>query len=271
MVTQELACMEVWGGNQPTYSTFEKSGLDIWLFSRPCDQSSGGGDIYYLSSCASGRITRLLLADIAGHGEPVSSIAVSLRDLMRKHINQILPSQLFQNINVEFTAERHHDRFATAIIQSYFVPTRKLRICNAGHPPPYLKRAGESDWRMVLFPKTLERRDLPFGVIEESDYQQMEIPFRTGDLLFSYTDGLAELENPDGSLFGFEGIENILAASEDAQQIVEAFVNLIESAANAGRVADDVTLSLIRANSRSVSLRDNLFSPFRLIGSLFSQ
>ena len=57
--------MEVWGGNQATFAAFEKAGLDIWLYSRPFGTDASGGDLYYLSSCASGRITRMLVADVA--------------------------------------------------------------------------------------------------------------------------------------------------------------------------------------------------------------
>ena len=42
------------------------AGLDAWVFSRPYGNASGGGDVYYVSSCATGRITRLLVADGAG-------------------------------------------------------------------------------------------------------------------------------------------------------------------------------------------------------------
>ncbi len=59
--------MEVWGGNRATWSQFSVSGLDLSVQSEPFRSSDGGGDVYYLSSCASGRITRMLLADVGGH------------------------------------------------------------------------------------------------------------------------------------------------------------------------------------------------------------
>ena len=43
---------------------------------------------YYASSCAAGRITRLLLADVSGHGKSVAAIAADLRLLMRRFINR---------------------------------------------------------------------------------------------------------------------------------------------------------------------------------------
>ena len=59
-------------------------GLSVWVYSRPHGSSLGGGDVYYLSLCASGRISRVLLADVSGHGELVSGLGVGLRDVMGK-------------------------------------------------------------------------------------------------------------------------------------------------------------------------------------------
>lgn len=42
----------------------ETAGLQVWLHSRPYEQVEKGGDVYYVSSWASGKITRLLLADV---------------------------------------------------------------------------------------------------------------------------------------------------------------------------------------------------------------
>ena len=82
--SERMHCMEVWGGNQATHQHFETAGLNVWIYSRPFRGATAGGDVYYLSACASGRITRMLLADVSGHGELVSNMAVSLRDLIRR-------------------------------------------------------------------------------------------------------------------------------------------------------------------------------------------
>ena len=82
--SQRMQCMEVWGGNVRVERHFQTPGLDVWISCQPEGQADAGGDVYYLSSCASGRITRILLADVSGHGELVASTAAGLRDLMRK-------------------------------------------------------------------------------------------------------------------------------------------------------------------------------------------
>jgi len=58
-------------------------GLDAWVSSQPEGHAVAGGDVYYFSSCASGRITRILLADVSGHGELIARTAAGLRQGQR--------------------------------------------------------------------------------------------------------------------------------------------------------------------------------------------
>lgn len=99
-----------------------------------------GGDIYLLSSCSSGRITRLALADVRGHGETVLALAGSLRRLMRRHIDHINQDALVEAINREFAAMGDTSTFATGLVATFFLPTRTLSLTNARHPAPLLFR-----------------------------------------------------------------------------------------------------------------------------------
>src|SRR5215207_8163354 len=134
MNTHEMQCMEVWGGNRNADSGVVMAGLDAWVYSKPFGGADGGGDVYYVSSCATGRITRLLVADVAGHGDKVSSIAKELRTLMRRHVNQIDQSRFVQSMNRQFSGLGGAGSFATALVTTFFAPTNHLSLCNAGHP-----------------------------------------------------------------------------------------------------------------------------------------
>jgi sigma-B regulation protein RsbU (phosphoserine phosphatase) len=57
--------MEVWGGNAAIDNGVIMPGLDAWVYARPYQQQAAGGDIHYVSSCATGRIIRLLVADVS--------------------------------------------------------------------------------------------------------------------------------------------------------------------------------------------------------------
>ena len=90
---------------------------------------------------ATGRITRLLVADVSGHGEVVCALAGELRDLMRKYVNYLDQGQFVRSMNERFLRLSTHGCFATAVVTTFFAPTNHLSLCNAGHPPPLIYRA----------------------------------------------------------------------------------------------------------------------------------
>ena len=140
---QQMSCMEVWGGSQLTTRRVEMGGLDAWVYSKPFGEAQRGGDVYYASSCATGRITRLLLADVAGHGNTVASTAANLRTLMRRFVNRLDQTEFVRLLNQQFTALSEVGTFATAVVATFFAPTQRLIVCNAGHPRPLLYQAAK--------------------------------------------------------------------------------------------------------------------------------
>src|SRR5271163_3010901 len=102
--SQQMQCMEVWGGSQLTERSVEFGGLDTWVYSKPHGDSEHGGDVYYASSCATGRISRLLLADVAGHGHAVAETAADLRTLMRRFVNRLDQTEFVTLLNQQFAA-----------------------------------------------------------------------------------------------------------------------------------------------------------------------
>ncbi len=94
-----MRCLEVWGGNEAVDQGVVVPGLDAWLYSRPFEGHSAGGDLHYVSSCAAGLVTRVLVADVSGHGEMVSDMARKLRELMRRYVNYIDQTRLVQSLN----------------------------------------------------------------------------------------------------------------------------------------------------------------------------
>src|ERR1700719_163949 len=128
---QHMQCMEVWGGSQLTSQGVEFGGLDAWVYSKPFGNAQHGGDVYYASSCATGRVTRLLLADVAGHGHSVAATAADLRTLMRRFVNRLDQKEFVRLLNEQFTALSRHGSFATAGVATFFAPSRRLSLCNA--------------------------------------------------------------------------------------------------------------------------------------------
>ncbi len=266
--SQRMQCMEVWGGNVRVEQAFELPGLRAWIYSRPYCDADSGGDVYYLSSCASGRITRLLLADVSGHGPEVSELAVGLRDLMRRNVNVVKQTRFLEGMNRQFQSLSECGAFATALVATYFQPTRRLTLCNAGHPAPLRYDAAASSWTSIKPPAP--RRDVvsgtPLGVFDDARYPQVEQTMAAGDMVLLFSDALVESRNSAGQMLGEQGLLQIvrsLSISSPAD-LMEDLVQQIDADHPESRCADDLTMLLVQATSTSTRWSDNLLALLRL-------
>jgi sigma-B regulation protein RsbU (phosphoserine phosphatase) len=248
-----MQCMEVWGGSQLTARGVELGGLDTWVYSKPYGQSEYGGDVYYASSCATGRISRLLLADVAGHGNSVAATAAELRTLMRRFVNRLDQTEFVRLLNQQFAALSRHGTFATAIVTTFFAPSRRLTVCNAGHPRPLLYRSAQRQWDLLghLEPApSSSPSNLPLGILDESEYEQFDVELEAGDCLLSYTDALIESRDADGEMLGEAGLLRIIRLLRDVapEELIEILLGEIARRYPENLSKDDVTVLVMRAN-----------------------
>ena len=262
MADHHLQCMEIIGSNRAARQLVAAPGLDVWIDSRPLEQGRGGGDIHYISSCGAGEVTRLVLADVAGHGAAVDQTAQNLRKLMRKYINTLDQSRFAIALNHEFSALTEAGRFATALILTYFAPTDHLIVCNAGHCRPLWFSAQKRTWQS-LAPETagpcesLARStaryhfkriaNLPLGILEPTDYEQFAVHLQLGDRVVVYTDGVSESQDAAGRQLGEVGLLEILRAASAAGAAAlgeEIAAHLAERAGHAA-ATDDASLIII--------------------------
>lgn len=269
---ERMQCMEVWGGNQSIDRNFETSGLRIWAYSKPYQGSESGGDVYFLSSCASGRVSRILLADVSGHGEAVSKVAVGLRDLMRQNVNYISQSRFVSGMNEQFSELIKAGEFATALVSTFFAPTRTYTLCNAGHPPPLLYRKSTGVWSEL---SDREERgdivaDIPWGVSNDVAYFQHGIRLEPGDMVLSYSDAVSEAEDADGQQLGCDGVLRLVSGLEFSEpaEIIPAIIQQISDVDPRNLEGDDATLLLCEATGSPTPLKNSLLAPFRLLGSV---
>ena len=251
-----MQCMEVWGGNQVVDDSVAVAGLDAWVYSRPFGGSEGGGDVYYVSSCATGRIARLLLADVSGHGEAVQKTGVGLRDLMRRHVNHIDHAQFIKLMNQQFAGLAKEGTFATAVVSTFFAPTSRLTLCNAGHPVPMVYRGAAKQWTFLQAKESASDDDgkepvnLPLGIIDLADYETFDVPLKKGDLVLCYTDSLVESYGTDGEMLGHEGLMEIVRTVpvQEPKGFVAALLAAVESRCAGNLSKDDVTVLLFSPN-----------------------
>ena len=270
---EHMKCLEVCGGSQLTTRGLVIGGIDAWVYSRPYGQSPRGGDVYYASSCAAGRITRLLLADVSGHGKTVAGIAADLRVLMRRYVNRPDQSEFVRLLNQQFAALSRDGAFATAIVTTFFSPNRRLVLCNAGHPRPILYRASREEWSLLGEDRSKPKAspsNLPLGILSMTEYEHFDLELEPGDCVVTYTDALIESSDADGEMLGEDGVLRLLKLLGNAQPeklIAELLAEIAERYPE-NLSTDDVTVLLLRANGGAQSL--TLADKMRAMGRMAS-
>ncbi|MCC6321689.1 MAG: serine/threonine-protein phosphatase [Phycisphaerales bacterium] len=269
-----MQCMEIWGGNRRVSTSINMPGLDAWVFSSPFADPQGegaasdsGGDIHYLSSCATGRISRMFVADVSGHGAAVSAAAGDLRRLMGRFSNYIDQGRFVEAVNRRFgelqsQGESFAGLFATAVVATYFSPTDELTLSNAGHPRPFWFESRARRWTALdapSHPRRTDPADLPLGVLADTVYSHRAIRLAPDDLVLIYTDPLLETRDPSGRQLGQHGLAGLLESVDPAN--APAFIpSLLDAIARyAGlppvidgsiSLDDDATLLLLRRNGQ---------------------
>jgi serine phosphatase RsbU (regulator of sigma subunit) len=243
--------MEIRGGSRAALEAFDTPGLDGFLYSLPFEGAERGGDLHYVSVCGGGVVTRVVVADVSGHGASVAEFSDVLRTLMRRNINAKSQKRLVEALNRQFGERARLLRFATAVVATYLATDRTLAVCNAGHPRPLWYRAGMGQWTL-LGASQAGRGNLPLGLDDESPYHQFAETLGTGDIVCFYTDALSEAADSSGRMLGEEGLLEMARrlGGVDARHIgPDLLAAVLEH--RAGRPADDdVTLLCVSHNAR---------------------
>lgn len=249
-VTERLACLEIRGGNERASYSLDLPGMAAWVSCRPLTPATRGGDLHYLSVCSQGFVSRVTLADVAGHGELVSSIAERLRDVLRKHSDAWDQSDVVRELNDSFLAGAEGVQYATAIVLGYYSATGELLFTNAGHLPALWYHAAEQKWTLMLegSPYSKEVADLPLGLIPGTPYTQTAVQIGTGDLIVLYTDGVTDSTDHTGVHLDRDGL---LALANripfgSASQAGRALIELLDAFRGAMPPNDDETVVVLQ-------------------------
>lgn len=266
-----MQCMELWGGISEIQTDVSMTGLDGFVFSRPHGNGTHGGDVYYFTSCASGRIARVLLADVSGHGMAVADTADLLRSIMRKNVNVIGQASLMTAINNEFNHVGDEGGFATAIVLTYFEPTNSLTLSAAGHPPPLLFEQSTGLWNVFTSAENSSpgmQAGLPLGISDTAGYAPQTITLQSGDMLLAYTDAFYEARDAKGQLLQTDGlltIMNTAPATLSPGDLIEWLVDSLKTMSPDNLDDDDATAILLRPTGRGIPMKNNLLAPLRMI------
>ncbi|HEV3277493.1 MAG TPA: PP2C family protein-serine/threonine phosphatase [Terriglobia bacterium] len=210
-ISSRLACFALWSGNHSADHPVELPGLAGWIYSEPLEPDAGGGDVHYLSVCSKGMVSRVAVADVAGHGNGASSMAETLRHVLQRHTDNWDQSALMQELNDAMVRESTKSQYATAAVLGFYFETGELIFSSAGHPPPLWYRASDKSWNWLeeCTPFAVDIEGLPLGLIPGTTYSQTAVRLGADDMLVLYTDGITETADSAGNELGYKGLADL--------------------------------------------------------------
>jgi serine phosphatase RsbU (regulator of sigma subunit) len=253
-----LACFELWGGNSKASHPIELPGLLGWIWCNPFGHATSGGDVHYMSVCSKGQVSRIALADVAGHGESASSVAECLRRVLQQNTDNWDQSALMRELNEAFKQDAKGVQFATTVVLGFYLGTGELLFTDAGHLPLLWHHAktGVWDWLEESTPYAKDVADLPLGLISGTTYAQTAVQLIPGDTLLLYTDGITESRNELGKDLGLDGLLELvggltISPSEGPVAFGQALVAGLKKFQGTGPQRDDETLVLLQRQAET--------------------
>ena len=203
-----------------------------------------GGDFYDLFEITDGRFG-LLLGDVSGVGPEAAALTGVARYTVRAVAEaEDGPCAVLTRLN-EALLRLGSDRFLTAVYATLepkadgVVPAC---LCSGGHPPAFVLRDDESV--EVLDSAT----GMLLGVFPDVELADDDVVLHPGDALVLVTDGVLEARDADGTEFGFERLEELLATC--AGRSAEGIARRIERSVldhRGDRADDDLAIVVLRA------------------------
>ena len=248
-----LTCREVWASNRNVAHTVELPGLQGWMYSAPLELGHDGGDIHYLSACDYGVLSRVVLADVSGHGHSIAAAASELLRLVRDHMNRLEQSALLLDLSASLSTVNRNDgaMYATAVVIGFDSTCNDLTVTNAGHPPPLWYRADQRQWEILQKADSSrpERRvGLPIGLGFQTSYEDLVVTFGADDLLICYTDGISDATDDHGRALGVDGLLELARglSVESPMAAGATLLGLVDAFRHGAPASDDETLIVLR-------------------------
>ncbi|MDE5933631.1 MAG: SpoIIE family protein phosphatase, partial [Lachnospiraceae bacterium] len=200
-----------------------------------------GGDFYDFFPIDEDRLA-FLIADVSGKGVPASLFMVVAKTLLQSYIAEgDALDEAVSDVNGRLCAGNESGMFVTAWIGVLTLSTGELVYVNAGHNAPLIGN------RQKGYSYLTEKNGFVLAGLEDVAYSRHRLQLVPGDFLFLYTDGVTEMNDAAGNLYGEERLKTLLNGSRETEpeKLAEAVMEDIRSFQGKAEQFDDVTMLVV--------------------------
>ncbi len=200
-----------------------------------------GGDLYDYHQLDED-VLGVAVGDASGHGLPAALMARDVVTGLRMGVEKEMKIVgVINRLNRVLNKSSMSTRFVS-MVYGELEKNGTFVYVNAGHPPPLLFKESEI--------VELKAGGPIMGPIAGHPYERGFAFMAPGDILFLYTDGVVEIVDRDGEMFGRDGIKKFIRGANNysSGEMVEKFFDHI-SRFGEERFRDDATAVVIKRHS----------------------
>ncbi len=207
-----------------------------------------GGDFYDFIQLPDGRIG-IVVGDVTDKGVPAALIMARTQSVLRGEAPRLIePSAVLQRANEILVAEMPERMFVTCLYGVLDPETGRFAYANAGHNPAYARTAeGVVELRAT---------GMPLGLLEGMAYEAREATLTTDQSVVLYSDGIIEAHGPEGDMFGFPRLRELMAADLSGSEIIDAILEQLHAFVGPSwEQEDDITVVALRHDGLTTKAR----------------
>jgi serine phosphatase RsbU (regulator of sigma subunit)/anti-sigma regulatory factor (Ser/Thr protein kinase) len=179
------------------------------------------GDFYDFIEFPDGKLA-IIVGDVTDKGVPAALVMATTRSVLRAAAERLVsPGAVLEHANNTLCPDIPSNMFVTCLYALLDPRTGELRYANAGHNLPYQRTA-----QGVV---ELRARGMPLGLMPEMPYEEKETRLEAGDQIVFYSDGLVEAHNPQGEIFGFPRLRELLAGAVCTNELIFCMVEALRA------------------------------------------
>jgi serine phosphatase RsbU (regulator of sigma subunit) len=211
--------------------------LDIAVYMQTATEV--GGDYYDFHVALDGTLT-VVIGDATGHGMKAGTMVTTAKSLFKTHAANPDILFSFQEIS-RCIKEMNFGRIAMCLTMLK-IRDHTLQISTAAMPPSYIYRSTAKKVEEFQF------EAMPLGAMDKFPYEIKDSQLNPGDTVLLLSDGLPELENKNGEMFGYSRIKDEFkkVAGKSPDDIISYLKNEGAAWTNNGDPGDDVTFVVIK-------------------------
>jgi sigma-B regulation protein RsbU (phosphoserine phosphatase) len=217
---------------------------NLEIAARYIPMSSVAGDFYDFLPVDEHRVG-ILVADVSGHGMPAALIASMLKIAFAAQTAWASdPVRVLTGLN-EALYGKFQGHYVTAAYVFVDTEKRTMLYAGAGHPPLLFRDRTAGTTRAIL------ENGVFLGFFPNAKYSAVETPFREGDRIVLYTDGVSEPMSATEEQFGDERLPGFVQEHGDgaAASLIDGLLGELARWTGRGEDAeldDDLTLMAVR-------------------------